>query len=110
MNWLDKLPGYRRAPHGLEWAIWKRLPAVLGWGTVPPLALAALVWWGRAGHDPADPADGVRLLLVYQLVGWVVLHGTLVFTVAIGCCIVMLMKGPAYAADAYPPPGRAERD
>lgn len=27
-----------------------------------------------------------------------------VFTLAIGCVIVLLMKGPAYVADAYPPP------
>jgi hypothetical protein len=26
---------------------------------------------------------------------------TLVLTLAIGCAIVMLMKGPAYVADAY---------
>jgi hypothetical protein len=30
------------------------------------------------------------------------LHWTLVLTLAIGCVIVMLMKGPAYVADAYP--------
>jgi hypothetical protein len=36
------------------------------------------------------------------MVGLVVLHWTLVLTVAIGCVIVMLMKGPAYVADAYP--------
>ena len=27
---------------------------------------------------------------------------TAVFTIAIGCTIVMLMKGPAYVADRYP--------
>ena len=27
---------------------------------------------------------------------------TLVLTLAIGCAIVMLMKGPAYEAEAYP--------
>jgi hypothetical protein len=31
----------------------------------------------------------------------VVLHWTLVLTLAIGCAIVMLMKGPAYVADPY---------
>jgi hypothetical protein len=30
-----------------------------------------------------------------------VLHWTVVFTVAIGAFIVMVMKGPAYVADAY---------
>ena len=36
------------------------------------------------------------------MVGLVVLHWTLVLTLSIGCVIVMLMKGPAYVADAYP--------
>ena len=31
-----------------------------------------------------------------------VLHWTVVFTVAIGAFIVLVMKGPAYVADAYP--------
>ncbi len=36
------------------------------------------------------------------MLGLVMLHWTLVLTLAIGCVIVMLMKGPAYVADAYP--------
>jgi len=32
----------------------------------------------------------------------VVLHWTVVLTVAIAAFIVMVMKGPAYVADAYP--------
>ncbi len=46
------------------------------------------------------------------MVGIVVLHWTLVLTLAIGCVIVMLMKGPAYVADAYPmeePPHATEK-
>jgi hypothetical protein len=35
------------------------------------------------------------------MVGLVILHWALVLTLAIGCVIVMLMKGPAYVADAY---------
>jgi hypothetical protein len=31
----------------------------------------------------------------------VILHLTLVLTLAIGCVIVMVMKGPAYVADPY---------
>jgi hypothetical protein len=36
----------------------------------------------------------------------VALHWTFVATVAIGCVIVMVMKGPAFVADPYPPVGR----
>ena len=52
----------------------------------------------------ADDRD--RLLLVYQLIGLVLLHWTLVLAAAIGCAIVIVMKGPAFVADPYPPPGR----
>lgn len=106
MTWLDKLPGFQRSPHGLEWAVWKRLPAVLGWGTAVPLAAAALLWWSAPRQPALAAADADRLLLTYQLAGLVLLHWTLVLTVAIGCIIVLLMKGPAYVADPYPPPGR----
>ena len=38
---------------------------------------------------------------IYVL-GLLVLFWTAVFTVAIGAFVVMVMKGPAYVADAYP--------
>jgi hypothetical protein len=105
MKWLNRLPGFRRSAPGLEWTLWQRLPAILGWGTVPPLAAALALWLTQPGN-PAVAADGGRLLAVYALIGFVVLHWTLVLTLAIGCAIVIVMKGPAYVADAYPPPGR----
>lgn len=106
MNGLNKLPGFHRSRHGLEWVIWKRLPAVLFWGTALPLALAAVRWALSPDVAEGAPQDAATLLLIYQLLGLVLLHITLVLTVAIGCAIVILMKGPAYVADPYPPPGR----
>jgi hypothetical protein len=101
MSMLRKLPGFHRSPAGLEWQVWRRLPAILAWGTLLPLSGVLALWCaspadGNAAHDPALD------LWIYQLLGLVVLHWTLVFTLAIGCGIVMLMKGPAYAADTYP--------
>jgi hypothetical protein len=98
---LRKLPGFQRSPAGLEWRLWKRLPAILGWGTLAPL-LGVLAIWSVSPTDAHAPDDPQLDLWMYQLLGLVVLHWTLVFTVAIGCAIVMLMKGPAYAADTYP--------
>lgn len=40
--------------------------------------------------------------------GVVVLHWTLVLTLALGCFIVRLTKGPAYVADAYPLPDETD--
>jgi heme/copper-type cytochrome/quinol oxidase subunit 2 len=77
-------------------------PAV---GTLLPLLLAGV----NHALAPVAPASGAgnRALLLwdYMLIGIVALHWTLVLTVAIGCFIVRVMKGPAYVADAYPLPG-----
>jgi hypothetical protein len=105
MNWLNRLPGFQRAPAGLEWRLWQRLPFILGLGTALPGALALLVWC--LAPDATSAAEAGRsMLLIYSLIGVVVLHWTLVFTLAIGCAIVMVMKGPAYVADPYPLPVR----
>lgn len=105
MSALNRLPGFQRSPPGREWALWKRLPAILLLGTAVPIGLALALWWAAPGQ-PSAAEQRELLLWTYQLIGVVVLHWTLVLTVAIGCVIVMLMKGPAYVADAYPPPGR----
>ena len=78
MNLFNKLPGFVRSAPGLEQRIWRRLPAILLWGTLLPLVLAG------ANHA-LTPGD-------------------VVLTVAMGCFIVRVMKGPAYVADAYPFP------
>jgi hypothetical protein len=103
---LKRLPGFQRSRHGAEWVIWKCLPAVLAWGTALPAAAAGLLWFLAPDRPAFAAQDAGRLMLTYQLIGLVVLDWTLVLTVAIGCAIVMVMKGPAYVADPYPPPGR----
>jgi hypothetical protein len=101
MNPFQKLPGSRRVAPGIERALWRRLPAILLWGTLLPLLLAgARRWW--ASMSPTPPAEASLLLGDYLAFGVVVLHWTLVLTVGLGCVIVMVMKGPAYVADAYP--------
>ncbi|WP_310386211.1 hypothetical protein [Roseateles sp.] len=107
MNWLNKLPGFQRSPPGLEWAIWQRLPRILWVGTVIPGLLALACWWA-VPEQLTSAADRDLLLTSYRLMGLVMLHWTLVLTVGIGCVLVMVMKGPAYVADAYPPPGRED--
>jgi uncharacterized BrkB/YihY/UPF0761 family membrane protein len=105
MTLLNRLPGFQRSPSGREWVLFKRLPAILVLGTMLPIAVGLAVWW-FAPARPTAAAQRELLLMMYRLIGLVVLHWTLVLTVAIGCVIVILMKGPAFVADPYPPPGR----
>jgi len=100
MRWLNKLPGHRREPPGVEWRLLRRLPALLLGGTlVPVLFGVASRLWPPAGTPAALAAhlhfvDIVAIALIITV--W-----TAVLTLAIGCCVVVIMKGPAYVADRY---------
>lgn len=100
MNWLRKIPGAKRAATGLEWAIWRKLPLILLVGTaLLLLGLLALYWL----VEPSSAAQERWLQTAgYMVIGALIFHWTAVVTVGIGCVIVMVMKGPAYAADSYP--------
>lgn len=98
--WLRKWPGFQRSPSGLEWVLWRRLPFILLVGVSVPSAVALTAWLLGLGEvDAATQRDLTQW--VYMMVGLIILHLTLVLTLAIGCVIVMLMKGPAYVADPY---------
>ena len=101
MNYFNKLPGFQRSPAGLEWKIWKKLHVILAVGTALPL-LASAGAYVLDGLEPATQNTRAVEQFFYVMLGLVMLHWTLVLTLAIGCVIVMLMKGPAYVADAYP--------
>ncbi len=101
MKWLRKVPHSPRAASGLEWTLWRKLPWIALLGTALPLiALLAL----HMLSDPdTSPAQARWLQMADFFVGAVlVFHWTMVATVAIGCVIVMVMKGPSYQADSYP--------
>ena len=101
MNLFRILPNSRRVPPGLEWAILKKLPMVLLGGTLIPVFFSFL--------NHAFPPDGPPLIVSRHLTSLDIFAIALaltvlmtVLTVAIGCFIVVMMKGPAYVADAYP--------
>lgn len=100
MNWLKKLPHSPRADSGLEWTLWRKLPLIALVGTLLPLLVLALV---HLLADTQASAAQLRWLQVvdYVVGGVVVFHWSMVATVAIGCVIVMVMKGPGYVADGY---------
>ena len=101
MELFRKLPGYRRAQSGFEWVLFKRLPWIALAGTILAVAVPGVAW--LALPDSVDPlSDHAFMRLVYIMIGAVVVHLTAVGTLAIGFFIIMVMKGPAYVADAYP--------
>ena len=99
MNLFTRLHG-RREPPGLEWQILRKLPKVTLAGLMIPVALAILV-----RIVPPEPgvniAKHIRSVDIFAIATAITFF-TAVFTVAIGCIIVYIMKGPAYVADAYP--------
>jgi hypothetical protein len=98
--WFRRWPGFQRSPSGLEWVLWRRLPFIFAVGVLVPLAVMLLAW--LLGLGEVDAATQRELTQwVYMMVGLLILHLTLVLTLAIGCVIVMVMKGPAYVADPY---------
>ena len=99
MNLFNKLHA-RREPPGLEWQILRKLPRVTLLGLMLPVALAILV-----RILPPEPgvnlAKHIKSVDIFAIASAITFF-TAVFTVAIGCIIVYIMKGPAYVADAYP--------
>ena len=99
MQWLRKLPNSVRSSSGLEWTLWRKLPLIFALGTAVPLAVLLLLHWLR--DDTLPDAARTLQVLDYVVIGVVLFHWSAVATVAIGCVLVMLMKGPAYVADGF---------
>ena len=100
MHWFNKLPGTKRAVSGLEWTLWKKLPLITWAGTFLPLAMLALVYLLH-GESPEPSTARWLLMMAYVAAGFILFHWSMVITLAIGCLIVMAMKGPGYVADGY---------
>ncbi len=94
-----RLPGFRRSPPGLEWRILQRLPLVLAIGLA--LSLAVGVFAHALRPDDAVAAYKATQIAHAYAAATALTHLGIVLTVALVCCIVYVMKGPAYVADAY---------
>ena len=99
MNLFNKLHG-RREPPGLEWQILRKLPKITVVGMLIPMALAVLVRV-LPSEPGANVAKHIKSVDIFAIASAITFF-TAVFTVAFGCIIVYIMKGPAYVADAYP--------
>lgn len=101
MTLFNRLPGFTRTPPGQERNILPMLPKILVLGTlvlgIPSLAARLLISRGTE----TEIATAIMTVDIYGI-SLIVLHWTVVFTLAIGAFIVVAMKGPAYVADPYP--------
>jgi hypothetical protein len=101
MNLFHILSNSRRTLSGAERVILRNLPMALLGGTLIPAFVSAL--------NHAFPPDGPPLMVARHLtsvdifaIASVLTVWMTVLTAAIVCVTVVLMKGPAYVADAYP--------
>lgn len=99
MGLFNKLPGSQRSQAGLERKILRWIPTALMAG-VGLLALPSLILrlTGRQGWG----ADQAASMTDIYAMGAILFYCNMIFVVATGAFIVMLMKGPGYVADAYP--------
>jgi hypothetical protein len=93
-EWLRKLPGYQVYEPGLERKVLHQLPQFTVMGSLA-IALPSLL--ARLLLSPK--AERIIDILV---IGTEIFFLGMVLTLAIAALIVMLAKGPAYVADAYP--------
>lgn len=100
MKLLRKLPNSRRNAAGLEWLVLKRLPAALLVGTLLPLAISLVHRLFPPNGTPAEVAKHLKTVDILSMATVATIWMT-AFTIAIACCIVVIMKGPAYVADSY---------
>jgi len=101
VKYLKKLPNSVREAPGFEWTVMKKLPLALGLGTLLPLVMSlANRFFASQGVVAGEIAKHIKsvdiLAIAIAVTVW-----TAVMTIAIGCFVVMMMKGHAYVADAY---------
>ena len=100
MDRLHRLPGSRREHSGFEWTLFRQLPRLAGIGTVLLLLVAAACRLLPLTGTPAEVEKQLQTVDILAI-SLLVTHWSLVFTLAVVCIIVMLMKGHGYVADAY---------
>lgn len=99
MSTMRKLPGFPRAPAGLDRTLLRTLPMIAIAGTALPVggALGAVYFPG------SDPASAKLVVSVEIALASVLLsHWMVVFMKGLLSLIVLIAKGPAHVADAYP--------
>jgi len=95
MQYFNKLPGFIQSPSGFEWVLLKKIPHIFFISCLAPCAIMLKLYLMN------DVLNSEQLKTIYQCLGVLFSIWFFVGTVAIGCVVVIVMKGPAYVADPY---------
>ncbi len=95
MNFFNKLPGFIKTPSGLEWVLLKKIPWIFAIGSAMPCTVMLTLYFS---NDTLSPE---QMKTIYQCLGVLFSLWFFVGATAIGCIVVIIMKGPAYVADPY---------
>ena len=95
MEFFNKLSNSVRYPLGIEWPLLKKIPWIFAIGTLLILSPAVTIYIKNAVISAA------QYKTIYICIGAMFTFWFFVGVVAIGCVLIILMKGPGYVADAY---------
>lgn len=107
MKLLNKLPGYTPSEPGCERTVLRALPCTFALGLGVLMLPSLLLRFGSWQMHPIQLDELISKADIYAA-GAMLCYCSLTVAITIGAIIVMVMKGPAYVADAYPLPD-AER-
>lgn len=102
MEYFNKLPGFSQSPSGLEWTLLKKIPRIFFISGLAPCAIMLILY---LTNDSLNPE---QFKIIYQCLGVLFSIWFFLTTAAIGCIVVIIMKGPAYVADPYELPEEDE--
>ena len=100
-RFFKKLPGYSTSQPGKERWILSQAPAWTLLGTLAILMPSILTRILPAEGQIARSASSTGFIDIL-VIATLICYWIAIFTIVIGAYIVVLMKGPAYVADAYP--------
>lgn len=100
-RFFHKLKTHPKTPPGLERKILRHIPQVFIFGLLGLSLPALLARLFPIAGSVSEVQRWIGTVDIY-VISLIVFYCTAIFTVGFGAFIVMIMKGPAYVADAYP--------
>lgn len=102
MKLFNKLPGFIKTPSGFEWPLLKKIPLIFAISTAIPCAIMLTIYFSNESLSPEQQK------IIFQCLGFLFSAWFFIGVIAIGCILIIIMKGPAYVADPYELPKENE--